>query len=81
MNNAGAKGLFLIVDDVWPDVPELWFDLMEDTHYVFFEKIPNIRAPEDDKLLITLKIVDQSQQYVENLSETTIKVVTIPRCD
>ncbi len=82
VDEAGTKGLFLIIDDNFPDLPpESYVDFLEDTFYVFFEKIPNIRAPEDGKLLVTLKIVDQSQHYVENLSETTIKVVTIPRCD
>jgi hypothetical protein len=78
VNNAGAKGLFLVVDDVWPDVPELWFDLMEDMHYVFFKKVPITRVPEDGKLLLTLITVDQSHKDVELSTCLNIRVLRKP---
>jgi hypothetical protein len=48
----------LLVDDVWPDVPESWISIYEDPQYRFFKMVANVRAPEDGKLLITLQVVD-----------------------
>ena len=65
VDDAGTKGLFLIVDDHWPHFAEFWFDLLEDTNYSFFKKVAMIRVPEDGKLVVTLITVDQSHNYVE----------------
>jgi hypothetical protein len=43
-DDAGNKGLFLLVDDHWPELPELWFSLMEDFHHVFFKDVPITRV-------------------------------------
>ena len=75
VDDAGTKGLFLIVDDHWPDLSESWFELLEDRNFAFFEKVANIRAPEDSKLLVTLKVVDQSMHYVDLSSSLFIREI------
>ena len=75
VDDAGTKGLFLIVDDHWQDLSESWFELLEDRNFAFFEKVANIRAPEDSKLLVTLKVVDQSMHYVDLSSSLFIHVI------
>jgi hypothetical protein len=65
----------LLVDDVWPDVPESWISIYEDPHYEFFKMVANVRAPEDGKLLITLQVVDQSMHWGDISSSILIRVL------
>jgi hypothetical protein len=81
VDDAGTKGLFLVVDDVWPDAPELWFNFCEDSHHVFFKNVAMIRVPEDNKVLVTLITVDQSHKDVELSPCLFMRVLTKPKED
>ena len=78
VDDNGTKGLFLLVDDVWPEVPELWFNLCEDSHHMFFRGVPMTKVLEDGKVLVTLVTVDQSHKYVELTSCLSMRVIRKP---
>ena len=55
----------MVVDNLWPDLQTSWFDLNKDKGSEIFWLVHNRRAEEDNKLVITCKVLNQNLAYYE----------------
>jgi len=64
VNSDGEKGIYLIVDDHWPDIERSTCILPAAPLNKVFRAITNTKVPRDGKLVIALIASDQSPTSV-----------------